>query len=248
MCYITDCLEILECVRCVDRIVPTSRYLEVFYRLLKTDLLYDLRNTIEQEKEISGIDLFCQIAQVKPSSPKIPLWIPDRDRRWAQRLLGKGDKITIVIQVDSGARNRCIPQDTVLKLVEILKKNYRVVLMGRGKNVTLPDRNVIDLQGKSESLKRAMAVLERCDLLICPDSSFLHIAGMLDIPTLAIFSIVPPELRAHDYRFCHPIVPEIECHPCFDHTGGCRRSDFLCLRGIKPEDIASKADEIISGL
>src|SRR5258708_3002955 len=89
-----------------------------------------------------------------------------------------------------------------------------------------------------------LAVLSLCRLLICHDSGPMHLAGLLEVPVLAVFGPQKPEWfgprRAHDRVV---IQPELWCRPCFDYSLFDRPH---CLRTITPEQLIEAANEFIT--
>lgn len=95
-------------------------------------------------------------------------------------------------------------------------------------------------------LRQFMAVLERCQLLICNDGGPMHIATALGVPVLAVFG--PTEaawygpMGGRDRIVAQPGVP---CRPCFDY---CIWDQPYCLRTILVEDVHSVAVSMIGAL
>ena len=62
-----------------------------------------------------------------------------------------------------------------------------------------------------------IATVSLLDLIICPDSSVVHISAALDIPTISIYGPFPSELRTKYYIQNDSIDAEFSCAPCFTH-------------------------------
>ena len=96
------------------------------------------------------------------------------------------------------------------------------------------------------SLREAFALAGQCDLLVGPDSSFLHLAAALDKPMVLIAGPVDGKLRAREYPTVKAIVPDrrqFPCAPCWRNESiNCYlsgRRESVCLRSISPESVAA---------
>lgn len=87
-------------------------------------------------------------------------------------------------------------------------------------------------------LRKSIALLSRCDNLWSIDSSFIHIAAALDIPTTALFGPIDGELRTSDYPHCHVASTHLQhnfpCAPCW------RNRDIVCGRTLTSESACLK--------
>ncbi|HEV2197414.1 MAG TPA: glycosyltransferase family 9 protein [Candidatus Acidoferrum sp.] len=89
-----------------------------------------------------------------------------------------------------------------------------------------------------------VAVLSRCELLICNDSGPMHMAGLLGVPVVAVFGPQNPEWfgpRGAQDRIV--IRPEMWCRPCFDY---CIFDQPYCLKAIVPEEALKAGNAVIS--
>jgi heptosyltransferase-2 len=88
-----------------------------------------------------------------------------------------------------------------------------------------------------------LAVLSRCQLLICNDSGPMHVANLLSVPVVAIFGPQKPEWfgpRGPKDRVV--IRPEFPCRPCSDY---CIFDEPRCLRNIEPEEVIASVRQTI---
>jgi len=91
-----------------------------------------------------------------------------------------------------------------------------------------------------------LAVLSRCQLLICNDSGPMHVANLLGVPVVAVFGPQKPEWfgpRGAQDRIV--IRPEFWCRPCFDY---CVFDQPYCLRTIDPEEVFQAVQASIEGI
>ena len=100
-------------------------------------------------------------------------------------------------------------------------------------------------------LRRAIAVAAECDLVIAPDSAFVHVAAALGRPVLALFG--PTDGRVFTRRY--PLAwhldarKELACVPCWRNesiacalTQG-RRS--ACMGAVAPETVVQRARRLL---
>jgi ADP-heptose:LPS heptosyltransferase len=88
-------------------------------------------------------------------------------------------------------------------------------------------------------IRQFIAVLARCQLLLCNDSGPMHIAAALGVPVVAVFGPQEPAWfgpLGPDHRIV--IRPEFWCRPCFDY---CRFDQPYCLRTISREEVGEAA-------
>lgn len=84
-------------------------------------------------------------------------------------------------------------------------------------------------------LRRFIAVLSHCCLLICNDSGPMHLANLLSVPVVAVFGPQRPEwFGPRGPRDRVVIRSEFSCRPCFDH---CIFDQPYCLRAITTDEV-----------
>jgi ADP-heptose:LPS heptosyltransferase len=91
-----------------------------------------------------------------------------------------------------------------------------------------------------------VAVLSRCQFLVCNDSGPMHLANLLAIPVVAIFGSTNPvwfgPRGPHDRVV---IRQEMWCRPCFDY---CIFDRPYCLRAIEPKEVLQAATDLLSDI
>lgn len=91
-----------------------------------------------------------------------------------------------------------------------------------------------------------LAVLSRCQLLLCNDSGPMHLANLLNVPVVAVFGPTNPVWfgpRGSQDRIV--IRPEFWCRPCSDY---CIFDQPYCLRTISPEQVVQATSVAIDGI
>ncbi len=125
----------------------------------------------------------------------------------------------------------------------------RVVLFGSGEDQKSADRvqqnssrPMINLAGKTD-LKEAIAVIARCNLFISNDSGLMHIAGALNIPTVAVFGSTNPVTTSPVGEKSVVIYKGASCSPCLKET--CP-TDFRCMEAIGVEEVYETARRLLT--
>jgi heptosyltransferase-2 len=107
---------------------------------------------------------------------------------------------------------------------------------------TLPGHRVVACL----PLRKFMAVLAHCHVLLCNDSGPMHIATTLRVPVVAIFGPQEPKWfgpMGEENRVV--IRREYWCRPCFDY---CIFKQPHCLRSITPDDVLQAVQEALKEL
>lgn len=70
---------------------------------------------------------------------------------------------------------------------------------------------------KNFTVRQIAAFMHYCDLVICPDSAILHLAGALDVPTLTFFGPTDPRARVNHYPKAVALWSgmDLKCCPCW---------------------------------
>ena len=135
------------------------------------------------------------------------------------------------------------------KFAELAKKLKRelgtTIFLFGGPDDIEPNEIIMNLCGddiievKTKSILDSVAIMQKMSLFVSNDSALMHIAGALDLPTVAIFGPTN-ETYVHPWKTNYEIVHTgIECRPCFYYSPKpltCYRSpeeQFLCMRDIE---------------
>jgi ADP-heptose:LPS heptosyltransferase len=106
--------------------------------------------------------------------------------------------------------------------------------------------NVIKVR---ETFRKCAALASRCSRLIVVDSSFMHLAGALGVPTVALFCATSGRVFTRHYpnvRICTPQKSEFPCYPCWRnehkpcHLTNGRES--ICARSITVEQVIASLE------
>ncbi len=99
---------------------------------------------------------------------------------------------------------------------------------------------LINLAGKTNLLE-AIYLISQCRLFISNDSGLMHVAGALNIPTVAIFGSTNPVTTAPMGKKSIIVRQEMSCSPCLKKT--CP-TDFRCMSMVSVEDVLRVAQDL----
>jgi len=98
-----------------------------------------------------------------------------------------------------------------------------------------------DLTGKTD-LATAVSLIARCRLFITNDSGLMHIAGALQVPTLAIFGSTNPQTTSPLGEKSVVLYKGVACSPCLRET--CP-TDFRCMDLIGVDEVYERAKGLL---
>lgn len=101
--------------------------------------------------------------------------------------------------------------------------------------------NIINLAGKC-TLVESIYLISQCRLFISNDSGLMHVAGALNIPTVAIFGSTNPATTSPAGEKTVLVRKEVECSPCLKKT--CP-TDFRCMTMITVDDVVAAASTLL---
>lgn len=109
----------------------------------------------------------------------------------------------------------------------------------------------VSLAGQT-NLQELLYIVANSRLVICNDSSSLHIAAAFKIPTVAIFCATSPEMGFGPWRNDKSRIlgePNLWCRPCSRHGSAfCPTGSELCMKGTEKGVSVKRVVEEISAL
>ena len=100
---------------------------------------------------------------------------------------------------------------------------------------------VINLAGKT-TLRETIYLISQCRLFISNDSGLMHVAGALNIPTVAIFGSTNPVTTSPPGEKTILVRKPASCSPCLKKT--CP-TDFRCMTMITVDDVVAAAHTLL---
>lgn len=234
----------------IDQIIERELINEVDY-----DLVINLQcPCIHHEKRgnapISRIDLFARHVGVELTDPRPQFFIQEKEIEDGESLLGPltTEKL-VLVQPSASTKRRSIDHRVVKQAITALYKDHgvRSVILTHSSDWatdTLWDNTPGGCVLKDLNIRGIAGVMVHCDLVLCPDSSILHLAGALDIPTVAMFGPTHPDARINHYKNAVEIWEVRGMAPCPCWYEHCPISE-TCWSRVTPEIITNKCVEHI---
>jgi len=122
-----------------------------------------------------------------------------------------------------------------------------IILGGKGDRETanqvkkMANSKLVNLAGET-NLREAIYLISLCRLFISNDSGLMHIAGALNIPTVAIFGSTNPVTTSPEGKKSVIVRKEVSCSPCLKKTCPI---DFRCMSLITVEDVFNAAQKLM---
>ncbi|MFX0084284.1 MAG: glycosyltransferase family 9 protein [Candidatus Hodarchaeota archaeon] len=218
---------------------------------------------------INRIDLFFKAVNMKtPSKVKLVYNVTEEEKKYAKDIWNMlENRKKIVYHINSASPIRTYPIKQTVELLNKLQRNYSIIIVGNNlydqwrhtefvkefsEFVRIHSMNgrILDMTDRT-TIRQAAALMSESDLVIAPDSGFIHLAAALDKRTIALFGNITPYLRIKYYEKCDILFPkgEISCIPCGDiYPPPCSNYNevvnndiigALCMRKISTDSICN---------
>jgi heptosyltransferase I len=144
---------------------------------------------------------FCEPLGLKQTQVEWNIPVPDADREWAAAQLPEGTPWLLVSPCSSHALRNWAPERYAAVADHAAARGWRVVLCGGRSALERTTTDAIlaamkapalDLVGK-DTLKQALALLERATLVLTPDAGPLHMANAMGTKVLGLFACTDRE-------------------------------------------------------
>ena len=175
---------------------------------------------VEEPRRENVYDIFFDLAGLgdAPESARVPvLKTTPAGNAFAKRVLKGRRRPVIAYQWAASVPHRTYPYSLSFRLLAELVKLGDVFLLG--KNLPRPEfvpRGAFGLN--TPRLEFAFGFLAQADLLVAPDSMFVHAAAALGVPTVALYGPIAAAARVRTYPKCIPVEGAAKCAPCFTHS------------------------------
>jgi len=226
--------------------------------LLKRDAILNLTNSVEEDHDLHAVHVF----GAKAGFYDLPLRLKyQNDKALVGDMLiryPKRAKMRVGVQMKASSKIRSYPYMSAV-IAGLIEKGVEVVLFDEPEATSVIGQSELILNGSTEkwTLEESVALLESCDLVIAPDSAFIHFGCALDVATLGLYGSFHYSKRATlGNRKNFFIQAGGDCSPCNHHGlgglawpkgGPCNRSGMCnVLHGIEPERVVRKAMQLCS--
>ncbi len=221
------------------------------YRRAGEELTYTLWYEYTPEKHI--VDAYALCAEVELSSREYKIELRKEDRNFARNILLQAEPLNRpLIGVHRGPSwpHRMWAPEKFRRVLRFFKKRYGATVVEFSSDRGMYLGEGIDLTGRT-TIKQAAATLAECDLLICIDSLFLHLAGAVKTPVVAVFGCTDPDKRLPFNALSVGVQTRGACRGCHHLQVGafnsrCRRDRIYCLEEVDPADVIEQALKLLA--
>lgn len=202
-----------------------------------------------------------------PERMGIETFTSEKDDKWAEDIVSKnglGDKFLLGIVPGGGAswgknaRFRRWPVSNFAHVADRLAdaQDIRIVLFGeREEHDTCSNmqlfmhNNALDMSGRT-TVGQLMALMKRCNLVLCNEGGPLHIAVALGIPSISIFGPVDSKIYgpfSNDGK--HTVISNRQkCKPCYTNFKHKECKSLACLESISEQNVFEETARVIKRL
>ena len=250
--------EVAEHCPDIDLIVPNGQdsgmTFDYSVDITTTGLSREKKKTVPPNR----INMFGEEAGLSISNPVPKYIVRNKESKKAQKeiketFLKDKDPNTklIFLQPRSNDARRTWPKHRVEELTKMLSETDNVVTLlfdWAGSVDSWTERENVFIV-KDRSIADTAAIMKECDLVICPDSSMLHLAGALNKKIISIWGPIPPESRINHYQNAEAICLNLPCFACWYSPSECNRNSngkLACLEKISAEMVYNASMEKLS--
>lgn len=233
-----------------------------------------LENNSEHDQNCCYDDMFEMIGlRDVPDIFKRPCIRPKpSDYKWIKGLTMDKASRYLIYHVSPANKNRCYPVKQGIQFLNQFLRHYKdwsVYLVGTERD-QYPELNdftkkhegrAFNLLDKAKEFRSLIPLIERASLLVCPDSSIMHLAASFPhVPVISLWGLFAPEDRVKYYPNHWALVAKDICPhaPCRNHEFklpkekcqdalGYDEDSIYCpaIAAIDPDNIMAKVREII---
>ncbi len=252
-------------------VVATRPYPMQENELLEFDQIIWMEDTLENRevaKDTPGVEVFAECAGIDlTDGGRLEYSVSESEKAEVELQLPKkrGEIPRIAIQCRASTPTRTYETEKWIEVIRGLwTKNCEIFLLGAPGEISGFDSEenaVVDIYNMTSiplSFRQSAAVLATADLFIGVDSSLLHVAGALEIPSISLHGSVPAKLRTQNLPKNHPIegnLDKCEIAPCYHHQKGnqvfpedevCEKTGYCeVLNSIPPTQVVEKAVQLL---
>lgn len=176
------------------------------------------------DPSVHAVDLIAQAAGEELTEGKHCSYrVAQENAEWAAQKYPRTSARRIGVQLAASAPSRTYPRELMMAaLSELLRRGHEVYLFGRPREIQIntPHPRLINTSAESPSFAQSCAVLASCDAVLAPDSALCHVAGALDIPTVALYGPFSWRARTAYAPSVRALSGALACAPCAWHGRG----------------------------
>jgi heptosyltransferase II len=174
----------------------------------------------------------------------------DEERRFDEHFMDvAGDYVVFIVGAQYGPSKRW-PDGHFAALADLLIERFstRVYLVpGKGeeeiaRRVREGVRHKESVEVKDMDVRDLKVCLSRASLVVGNDTGPRHISAALSVPTIVILGPMDERYTVYPSGHTYSMAKDLPCRPC--NRRRCDK-DHECLKGVTPEEVLRKAEEVI---
>lgn len=196
---------------------------------------------------VSRIDLFAKSVGIVLKDHQLRYYIHPKELERERDFFNTVQNPTIFVQPFASNQRRSVTHPVLKESLKILYRDYGVcsVIVTHSKDWrsdTMWDNLPGSMLFHNADIRRCAALMAHCNMVLCPDSSILHLAAALNIPTVGIFGPTDPKARINHYPQAVEIWGGEGLNPCPCFYSECSIGE-MCWQMITPGRVVSKCLE-----
>jgi heptosyltransferase-2 len=212
----------------------------------------------DQHEVLNFLDVL-RADKVTVADDYLEAWLSDEENAFAENFLKQagispGEKI-VALHPFTANPPRAWHLDNFIELANAIQKKYgtRVLVFGGKRDMDAKEKLQNEITPApimvvgTTSLRESMAILARCNLLVCNDSGLMHLAASLRIPLIALFGPQSPLKFGPWGEKCRIIYKEFPCSPCkqkfFRECEPSVRNSPRCMEAIGIGEVLEMVDQ-----
>lgn len=211
---------------------------------------------------LDGLLAFGTTLGVTDVSPSWQLNYSEQDANWANAQLANNKPNLVIVPAASKAYKNWTATGYAEVIQHAQKHNWNIILAGSPAPIEIALANEVETQlthtvcnlvGQS-SLKEMLALLDKADLVIAPDTGPTHMANAMNTPVIGLYAHHNPQ-RTGPYQYRQYVVSAYE-EAILAETGKsaeqlnwrARVKDKHAMQRIKPQQVIAMFDKVTTEL
>lgn len=211
---------------------------------------------------LDGLLAFGQVLGVEEMTPLWNINYSEQNATWATNQLDKNKRNLVIVPAASKTYKNWTTEGYAQIIDHANKLGWNVILAGSPAQVETDlagrierqiDTPVSNLVGKS-SLKEMLALLDKADLVIAPDTGPTHMANAVNTPVIGLYAHHNPE-RTGPYQYRQYVVSAYEeaiqaetGKPSSELNWRARVKDKNAMQRIQPKQVIAMFDKVVAQL
>jgi len=240
----------------IDKVVDWNTLNKIDYDVVSNLHCPCIAHEVPKAKPINRIDIFADHVGIDKLNNPLPVYVVKKEeKKWASDFIFKKLKLSnrdkvVILSPFASNKWRSIPLKTIKEFITGLRnRNTKILLLTHSSDyiADIPWENYVDYVAKDLKVRQVAALINESDLLVCPDSAALHIAGALEKQVIGIFGPTDAYARVNHYTKAIGYWPgsKLECSPCWYSSHNCAKQS--CWKMIDPNYLVEISRKVLTG-